>query len=66
MPNTNAQTIHQMGQAINSVVRQATGRDAVGNIDMDFVTVAQNKSIRAISTEEKSAENKIRITQDIK
>ena len=51
MPNTNAQTIHQMGSAINSVVRQATGRDAVGNIDMDFVTVAQNKSIKAITTD---------------
>lgn len=49
MPNTNAQTIHQMGQAINSVVRQATGRAAVENIDMDFVTVAQKKSIRAIT-----------------
>lgn len=42
MPNTNFQTIHQMGQAINEVVRQATGRDAVQNIDMDHVTVAQN------------------------
>ncbi len=51
MPNTNAQTIHQMGAAINSVVRQATGRDTVQNIDMDFVTVAQNKSIKEITTE---------------
>lgn len=42
MPNTNFQTFHQMGQAINEVVRQATGRDAVQNIDMDHVTVAQN------------------------
>lgn len=41
MPNTNFQTFHQMGQAINEVVRQATGRDAVQNIDMDHVTVAQ-------------------------
>ena len=44
MPNTNFQTFHQMGQAINEVVRQATGRDAVQNIDMDFVTVAFQKS----------------------
>lgn len=43
MPNTNFQTIHQMGQAINEVVRQATGRDAVQNIDMDHITVAQNQ-----------------------
>lgn len=43
MPNTNFQTIHQMGQAINEVVRQATGRDAVQNIDMDHVTVAQTR-----------------------
>lgn len=42
MPNTNFQTFHQMGQAINEVVRQATGRDAVQNIDMDHVTVAEN------------------------
>ena len=41
MPNTNFQTFHQMGNAINDVVRQATGRDNVQNIDMDFVTVAQ-------------------------
>lgn len=43
MDNTNFQTIHQMGNAINNVVRQATGRDAVQNIDMDYVTVAQRK-----------------------
>lgn len=43
MPNTNFQTIHQMGQAINEVVKQATGRDVVQNIDMDHVTVAQNR-----------------------
>ena len=49
MPNTNAQTIHQMGGAINAVVKQATGRQNVENIDMDFVTVAQNKRILAIT-----------------
>ena len=42
MPNTNFQTIHQMGAAINDFVKQATGRDNVQNIDMDYVTVAQN------------------------
>lgn len=45
MPNTNFQTIHQMGSAISNVVKQATGRDPVENIDMDYVTVAQNKTI---------------------
>ena len=49
MNNTNCQTIHQMGQAINKVVRQATGRDAVENIDMDHVTVAQTKHYEEIS-----------------
>ncbi|MBQ1571616.1 MAG: hypothetical protein IIZ78_10860 [Clostridiales bacterium] len=49
MPNTNFQTIHQMGQAINEVVRQATGRDAVQNIDMDFVTVAFKKKPLSVS-----------------
>ena len=43
MDNTNFQTIHQMGNAINNVVRQAVGRDNVQNIDMDYVTVAQRK-----------------------
>lgn len=42
MPNTNYQTIHQMGTAVNDIVKQATGRDDVQNIDMDFVTVARN------------------------
>lgn len=42
MPNINFQTIHQMGGAINSFVKQATGRDAVQNIDMENITVAQN------------------------
>lgn len=49
VPNTNSQTIHQMGLAINAVVRQATGRDAVQNIDMDWVTVAQNKTVQVFS-----------------
>lgn len=42
MPNTNFQTIHQMDGAINSFIKQATGRDAVQNIDMEHITVAQN------------------------
>lgn len=49
VPNTNSQTIHQMGLAINAVVRQATGRDVVQNIDMDWVTVAQNKTVQVFS-----------------
>lgn len=40
--NTNFQTFHQMGQAINDFVKQATGRDNVQNIDMEHITVAQN------------------------
>jgi len=31
-----------MGNAVNDVIRQATGRRPVENIDMDYVTVAQN------------------------
>lgn len=42
MPNTNFQTIFQMGQAINDMVKQATGRDVVQTIEMGQVTVAQN------------------------
>lgn len=45
MSNTNFQTFHQMGSAINSVVRQATGRDNVQNINMDYVTVAQQRRL---------------------
>ena len=41
MSNTNFQTIHQMGNAISNVMKQAMGRENVQNIDMDFVTVAQ-------------------------
>lgn len=43
MQNTNFQTIHQFGAGISQVVRQATGRDPVQNIEMEHVTVAQNK-----------------------
>lgn len=39
--NTNAQTIHQMGQEISSLVKQATGRESVSSIDMDWVSVEQ-------------------------
>lgn len=42
MGNTNFQTIHQMGTAISDMVKQATGRDDVQNIDMEHITVAQN------------------------
>lgn len=49
MPNTNFQTFHQMGNAISNVVKQASGRDPVQNIDMDFVTVAQNKTLGEMS-----------------
>lgn len=41
MPNTNNQTIHQFGAAISQMVRQATGRDVVESLDMDWVTVEQ-------------------------
>lgn len=43
MPNVNRQTIYQMGNVVNDVVKQATGRDIVKAISMDFVTVEQNK-----------------------
>lgn len=41
--NTNYHTIIQMPHIVNDLVRQATGRDPVQNVDMDFATVAQNK-----------------------
>lgn len=40
--NVNNETIHQFS-GINSIVKQATGRENVSNIDMNHVTVAQNK-----------------------
>lgn len=43
MPNVNRQTIYQMGNVVNDVVKQATGRDPVQAISMDYVTVEQNK-----------------------
>lgn len=43
MPNTNFQTILQMPGIVNDIVKQATGREAVSQIDMDFVTVGQDK-----------------------
>lgn len=42
MPNVNRQTIYQMGNVVNDVVKQATGRDPVQAISMDYVTVEQN------------------------
>lgn len=39
--NTNVQTIHQMGFGINAMVKQATGRDSVSNIEHDWVSVEQ-------------------------
>lgn len=44
MPNTNSQTILQMPGIVNKMVKQATGRESVGNIDMNFVTVGQDKA----------------------
>lgn len=41
--NTNFQTIHQMGNAVSEMVRQATGRNSVQSMDMDWVTVEQVK-----------------------
>ena len=41
--NTNFQTIHQMGNAVSEMVRQATGRNSVQSMDMDWVTVEQTK-----------------------
>lgn len=43
MPNVNRQTIYQMGNVVNDVVKQATGRDIVKQIDMGWVTVEQQK-----------------------
>ena len=48
MPNTNSQTILQMPGIVNKFVKQATGRESVSNIDMNFVSVGQDK--RTIST----------------
>ena len=39
--NTNQQTVHQMGFGINEMVKQATGRESVSSIDMDWVSVEQ-------------------------
>ena len=39
--NTNEQTIHQMGLGISNLVKQATGRESVSSIDMDWVSVEQ-------------------------
>lgn len=39
--NTNQQTVHQMGFGINEMVKQATGRESVSSIEMDWVSVEQ-------------------------
>lgn len=39
--NTNYQTIHQMGTEISEIVRQATGRNPVQSMGMDWVSVEQ-------------------------
>lgn len=39
--NTNFQTIHQMGNAVSEMVRQATGRNPVQSMEMDWVSVEQ-------------------------
>lgn len=49
MPNVNSQTFHQMG-GINDVFRQAIGLDNTQNIEMDWVTVAQNKRAYPVSS----------------
>lgn len=41
--NTNFQTIHQFGSGISQMVRQATGRDSVESMEMDWVSVEQQK-----------------------
>lgn len=43
MPNTNFNTIIQMPSIVNDFVKQSMGRESVSRIDMDFVTVAQDK-----------------------
>lgn len=59
--NTNYNTIIQMPHIVNDLVRQATGRDPVRNIDMDFATVAQNKIPHVT---EFSGESMIRLNND--
>lgn len=41
--NTNFQTVHQFGSGISQMVRQATGRDSVESMEMDWVSVEQQK-----------------------
>lgn len=43
MPNVNFKNFQQIGSLVSDIVKQATGRDAVQNLDMDYVSVAQNK-----------------------
>lgn len=43
MPNVNFKNFQQIGNLVTDIVKQATGRDPVQNLDMDYVSVAQNK-----------------------
>ena len=43
MPNVNFKNFQQMGSLVSDIVKQATGREPVDNIDMDYVTVAQSQ-----------------------
>lgn len=45
MPNTNFQTFHQMKGFINKQIQQAEGRENVNQINMDWVSVGQNRQI---------------------
>lgn len=42
MPNVNFKNFQQIGSLVTDIVKQATGRDPVQNMDMDYVSVAQN------------------------
>lgn len=43
MPNVNFKNFQHIGNLVTDIVKQATGRDPVQNLDMDYVSVAQNK-----------------------
>lgn len=45
MPNTNFQTFHQMKGFINKQIQQAEGRENVNLINMDWISVGQNRQI---------------------
>lgn len=49
MPNANFRTFQQVGKLVTDIVKQATGRDAVSNLDMDYVSVAQKEFVEQIT-----------------